>query len=183
MARPLSASLSIGGPIPSNLLPTLISLIQQQHVTLSTIDALFHPLTVTDLLDAARGETLDLFATDAPYGEFPVLEAYLMAHHIGFDRHHHADTQFDATLLRFRPGMSCPRVFASENEDQAILVEARLLSHVLHLLRASQTTDASNLLSLAIGNDIPPLAPLQFVEHNQTCHGDCVAAAPPLTTL
>src|SRR5215210_3066728 len=105
MPEEISAHITIGGRIPRELVSELCQLIGQEGVGLNWCSPAFEPATEQDLLAAldADESQLCLYADGAAWGEFQVLEPFLHAHQIPFDRHHDGKYDIISTILFYRP--------------------------------------------------------------------------------
>jgi hypothetical protein len=145
MSDYLAAQITIGGCISRAIAPRLCKLIGAANLLLDWEEP-FEPRTAEDLLAGRReidGEwVLQLTYLDAPYGAFPELEAFLVAHEIPFDRQSDPGHGYDGALVIFRPGAGPSQFIATSNGEPAVRLqpvwdlEASLRDYARHVGRA-----------------------------------------------
>ena len=164
MSDRMAAEIEMGGPVRRRHVPGLIKAINAEGVFVGWEEALFDAANAQDLLDIAGGfekGTLILADPEARYGYFDDLEAFLVKHSIGFNRHSEAKYEHEGEYVQFRPGMKKPLVqFATQ--AQTPVVPAHLLNPVRQALATGHVKKALRALNKATGPIIPPLAPLRI---------------------
>lgn len=180
MPEMIAAHITIGGRVPSELVPQLCELISQEDLALDWGGKQFAPRTAEDLLSARQGQRLQLFAETASWGEFKSLEQFLIEHQIPFDRHHDAKYEIASTALFYRPEFGCQEFLTDGNEEvlcqAAPLLElAASLRQVREQLSGGQISAAEDQLSACIDQleshlpaEVPPLPQFEiagFTKH------------------
>ena len=164
MSDRMAAEIEIGGPVRRRHVPGLIKAINAEGVFIGWEEAIFDAGNAQDLVDIAAGfekGTLVLADPEACYGYFDGLEAFLVKHGIGFNRHSEAKYEHEGEYVQFRPGMKKPFVqFATQ--AQTPVVPVPLLKPVRQALKKGQVTKALRTLNKTTGLTIPPLTPLRI---------------------
>lgn len=115
MADRVSASITIGGALPSVLLPDFITLIEQQGLS-TEWDG--EPFTASDL---AGNAALDLMAHEVAWGRFEELEAFCVNNALPFSRWSGAyPCQWGAERVVFT-GSGEPRSYAADEDDYILI--------------------------------------------------------------
>lgn len=115
MADRVSASITIGGALPSVLLPDFITLIEQQRLS-TEWDG--EPFTASDL---AGNAALDLMAHEVAWGRFEELEAFCVKNALSFSRWSGAyPGQWGAERVVFT-GSGEPRSYAADEDDYILI--------------------------------------------------------------
>jgi len=147
------ASIEIGGPVSADLIPALEALISNAGL-----------ISLDDDLELYIDEDGLLVLEDkqAPYGEFPELEEWLVEHGIAFDRH--ASGYFDLLpeWISFRPGQGRLLHLLDGEGDEVIshrgVQQALANSTSLPALQAA--------LTKVLGPEVPPLNPINLKENH-----------------
>lgn len=115
MADRVSASITIGGALPSALLPDLIALIEQERLSTEWDGEVF---TASDL----TGNTaLDLMAHEVAWGRFEELEAFCVKNALPFSRWSGAyPGQWGAERVVFT-GSGEPQSYAADEDDYILI--------------------------------------------------------------
>jgi len=181
MADRMSAEITIGGPVPRELVEQLCGEIQAAGVRLDYDGPYYEPHTAEDLL-AACGEDGLLFMADheVAYGEFTQLEDSLKQNNIGFTRRSEGKYEYDPLVYEFRPGRNSVEILTNNDFEPVIharpVAEAEaLLTEAVELLddgdiirkinRAQQrVAEAITTLQAALPPKLPPLEPLSIVD-------------------
>jgi hypothetical protein len=137
MSEPIPACISIGGKLPSKLVPQLCAAINTDRVSLEWGDALFRPQTAEELLDACdehQGiKVLWLCAEHADWGRLPALEAFLVREaRLPFDLLTDAKLGVDPEQVTYRPGRRPVRFTTTAHGDPVI--SAQLLAPIVKML-------------------------------------------------
>lgn len=115
MADRVSASITIGGALPSVLLPDFITFIEQQRLS-TEWDG--EPFTASDL---AGNAALDLMAHEVAWGRFEELEAFCVKNALSFSRWSGAyPGQWGAERVVFT-GSGEPRSYAADEDDYILI--------------------------------------------------------------
>lgn len=115
MADRVSASITIGGALPSALLPDFIALIEQQRLS-TEWDG--EPFTASDL---AGNAALELMAHEVAWGRFEELEAFCVKNALSFSRWSGAyPGQWGAERVVFT-GSGEPRSYAADEDDYILI--------------------------------------------------------------
>jgi hypothetical protein len=160
----MAAAIEIGGPVPALQLAELIALVRAEGLVVGWEEVPFQPTTATALLALAEGSTLRLVDHAATWGRFDPLEAFLFRHGIAFDRRTDAKYEYDAELVRYRPGMSQPCVRPT-NQDHEPVMAVRSLEPIRQALQGGHVQQALTLLEDHLGPEIPALQPLCVTEN------------------
>ena len=118
MSDRFSADITIGGAVPRSLVAALCEAISDSGAGLDW-EGGCDPGCAEDLLHLAEAEgargTIRLHDCQASYGEFPELEAFLIANGIAFDRASEAKYEYDGEVLKFRPGHEPYHLLATQD--------------------------------------------------------------------
>lgn len=115
MADRVSASITIGGALPSALLPDFIALIEQQGLS-TEWDG--EPFTASDLTGNAA---LELMAHEVAWGRFEELEAFCVNNALPYSRWSGAYSgQWGAERVVFT-GSGEPRSYAADEDDYILI--------------------------------------------------------------
>ncbi len=129
MSEPIPAEITIGGKLPEFLVLPFCQVIQVQSVSLEWGDAWFQPATADDLLSACSDwdgqQVLVLRDDQANYGEFVLLERFLIEHNLSFDRRSEPRFEYPAQRVAFRPGQQ-PSVIPVSSDGEPIVRLAAL---------------------------------------------------------
>jgi hypothetical protein len=185
MSETMSASITIGGHIPGQLVLGLCEAIDSQQVSLEFGGDQFSPGSAEDLL-AARVEqngqlVLQLCDEQALWGWFETLEPFLQKHAIAFDRQTDAKFEYGATLVQFRPGLKT-LILPTDSEGHPVVRIGEIRPVLTQLTKAfgqfaarsqfptySPSEDLQafrevrRTLAKALPRPVPPLRPLTAI--------------------
>jgi len=101
MSDHFPAELHIGGPMPRALLEELIGVIVAEGASLEDYSA---PCATEEALREAfrEGAVVSLYDAEASFGQFDALEAFLVKHHLHFDRYSDAFYEYNAEVVFYR---------------------------------------------------------------------------------
>ena len=160
MADHFPGEIHIGGPIPRTLLNKLLRAIVDEGVSLESYGG---PDADAEALQKAfqEGSIVHLYADQARYGMFAVLEHFLVDHRIPFDRFSEAFCEYSAEVVRYRGGQSTVVLPADQNGH--VLLGREEIAAVLEdaLLEAPAKMEA--IRRLVNPPDTAPLAPIRLV--------------------
>lgn len=158
--------ISIGGTLDQGQVQGLLEAVSKARLSLDWGGDAFEPDLATDLLNAVIEQKtghLTLVDDQAPLDGFPDLEDKLVALKIAYDRHTDAKFESSAMLVCYRPDMSTPVEFLS-NQEGAALVPYASIAEVRRVLRdggANSTNEALKVLDDVLGaefGDLPNLS-------------------------
>lgn len=152
-----NASITIGGPVPPELVDELCQTIREEGLCRDWADP-FNPETAEDLLGALSiDEHLSLSDNQATGDCFDRLEDFLAAYNIPFNRHTDPNNYWDGEIVMFRPGMKKPRYFHA-TESGHISVTSDGVAEVIKLLEQGLPNTAEQRLKelAGYGTDLPP---------------------------
>jgi hypothetical protein len=179
MSEPIAAELRIGGQIRRDLVSGLCKAIAEQGVSLEWGDAYFGPGSAEELSEGCQDRDgvllLCLCDDQANYGEFGILEKFLVDAGISFRRHSDAKHEFDAEVVEFRPGIG--RVeFPSNNNGEGLVPLATLTRIGAAVDNAADTAEGQAALELlrrirnlqhlvheSMPTNVPALEPFEIV--------------------
>ncbi len=160
MADHFPGEIHIGGPIPRSLLKKLLRAAVDEGVS---VEGYGSPDADAEALRKAfqEGAIVHLYADQARYGMFAVLEQFLVDHRIHFDRHSEAFCEYNAEVVRYRGGKEAVVLPADQNGH--VLLGREDIAAVLEdtLLEAPAKVEA--IRRLVNQPDTAPLAPIRFV--------------------
>lgn len=179
MADYVAAHITIGGHVPRRLVRELCQAIGAQGVGLAWGEWDFCPKTAAELLEARReiagAQVLQLFGDEVPYGNFEVLQDFLMDHQLSFDRWHEAKYEISCERMNYRPSLG-PHFFLTNYQEEMVVAAdpllplADLVQRVQELLRRGGKRAAHELLRQCqtllaehLPIAIPPLPSLEIV--------------------
>ncbi len=138
--------ITIGGPIPRELLPELVRLLDHAGVLPDGND-------LRKYLDKGH-----LFFRDAEasYGCFRTLEDFLQAHDIEFGRWSDGTCEYDPEMVTFRKGGE-PRTWPTDRDGQRVV----RTSEVEELLRQRGIKEARRKYRKLLGPVVPPLKKIE----------------------
>ena len=115
-----------------------------------------------------EGQPVRLYDTQARYGQFDILEAFLAEHRIHFDRHSDAYCEFNAENVCYRGGGEPLVTPADQNGNRLVPCQ-----DVLEILDGPSGTDArlKAIRDLVDPPQATPLTPIRFVQEDQPCPG------------
>jgi hypothetical protein len=145
MADYVAAHITIGGRVSERIVPALCQAISEQQVGLEWGAWNFCPGSAQALLKARRkigaARVLRLYSDEMAYGNFDLLQEFLVDHQLPFDRWHDAKYEIPCELMVYRPESEL-RFFLT-NLQEEIVVRAEplmglpaLLQETRQLLRA-----------------------------------------------
>ena len=176
MPEMIAAHITIGGQARNDLVADLCALIAQEDLALDWDGKQFSPRTAKELLAARQteGMRIQLFADAASWGQFELLEQFLIEHQIPFDRHHDAKYEIASTTLFYRPEFGCQEYLTDANEKVVCPARplrglATSLKQVREQLRGGEIAAAEQLIAACIDQldahmptEVPPLPPLEI---------------------
>ncbi len=138
--------ITIGGPIPSELLPELVKLLDHAGVLPDGDD-------LRKYLDKGH-----LFFRDAEasYGCFRTLEDFLQAHDIEFDRWSDGTYEYEPEMVTFRSGTDL-RTWPTDRDGQRVV----RAGEVEKLLRQRGIKEARRRARKLFGPEVPPLKKIE----------------------
>jgi hypothetical protein len=179
MADYVAAHITIGGPVRKRLVPKLCDAICRQGVSLAWGEFDFCPESGKDLLKAccqiAGAKVLRLYGDEVAYGNFDLLQEFLLDRKLPFDRWHESKYEIPCELTVYRPGSDL-RFFLTNLEGEVavkaepLLELADLLQEAEQHLQSDSTHRAQKILrrcqrlaSQHLPSAIPPLPALTIV--------------------
>ena len=161
MSDHFPAELHIGGPIPRAVLKELIGVIVAEGASLEDYG---QPCTTEESLRETfrEGAVVSLYDAEASFGQFDAVEAFLVRHHIPFDRYSDAFYEYNAEAVFYR-GRGEPIIMPTDQEGH-IMIHAEVIAKILdnRSLDASRKLDAVRRLIAPPGTE--PLTPIRFVD-------------------
>ena len=140
MADYVAAHITIGGLVSERLVSKLCDVVCRQGVSLDWGESDFCPKTADDLREACRlvagAKVLRLYGDEVAYGNFDLLQEFLVNHGLPFDRWHESKYEIPCELMIYRPGMDL-RFFLTNLQGE-IVVRAEPLSGLPDLLQQAQ---------------------------------------------
>src|SRR5436190_1587885 len=105
MSESMSAEITLGGPVPYRLIGPLCLAIADEGVSLEWGNASFMPVSAEDLLQARREDdgvkVLKLYADEARWGQFEMLEDFLEKHKLSFRRSSDGKYEYDPEVVEY----------------------------------------------------------------------------------
>src|ERR1700687_1885588 len=102
MSEPIAAEIRIGGKIRHDLVPGLCKAIREECLSFDWDDTRFVPNSAEELINACDERDgvrlLCLYDDQASYGQFSIVEKYLVEAGICYRRHSDAKYEFDAQI-------------------------------------------------------------------------------------
>jgi hypothetical protein len=140
MADYVAAHITIGGGVRERLVPKLCDAICRQGVSLEWGEFDFCPESGEDLLKACRkiagAKVLRLFGDEVAYGNFDLLQGFLLDRKLPFDRWHESKYEIPCERMVYRPDREL-RFFLT-NLDGEIVMRAEPLAGLSRLLQETQ---------------------------------------------
>ena len=160
MADHFPGEIHIGGPIPRTLLNKLLRAIVDEGVSLESYGG---PDADAEALRKAfqEGSIVHLYADQARYGMFAVLEQLLVDHQVPFDRFSEAFCEYNAEVVRYRGGKETVALPADQSGHVVLHWE-----EVLGILDDSSLNDRAKLDAirrLVVRPETEPLGPIRFI--------------------
>jgi len=141
MADYVAAHITIGGTVRERIVPNLCEAIVKQGVSLEWGEWNFCPESSEELLNArqdlASAKVLRVFCDEVAYGNFTVLQEFLVDHQLPFDRWHESKYEIPCELMVYRPDGALR--FHLTNLEGEIVVRAEPLTGLAELLQQTQT--------------------------------------------
>ncbi len=130
MADYVAAHITMGGRVPRQLVPQLCQTIGTQGIGREWGEWDFCPETAAELLNARLeidgAQVLRLFGDEVPYGNFEVLQGFLMDHKLPFDRWHEAKYEISCERLSYRPNLGL-RSFLTNHQEEIVIAADPLM--------------------------------------------------------
>jgi len=179
MADYVAAHITIGGTVSGRIVPDLCQSINAQGVSLKWGEWNFCPETAEELLKAcqeiAGAKVLRLYSDEVGYGNFDVLQEFLIDHELPFDRWHESKYEIPCEQMVYRPEAEL-RFFLTNLQGEIVVTAeplmglAGLLEEAQGLLRTSSKRAAlqvlrhcRRLVAEHLRPSLPPLPALQIV--------------------
>jgi hypothetical protein len=147
----IAAEIRIGGTIRRDLVPGFCKAICDECLSLEWGDAAFDPNSPGELLEACQdcdgARHLRLCDDQASYGQFSILEKFLVEAGICYRRHSDAKYEYDAKIVEFRPGLG-QVVFASNNNGDFLVPLEKLTLIATAIDKAVETAEGQTALEL-----------------------------------
>lgn len=141
MADYVAAHITIGGEVSERLIPKLCDAICRQGVSLEWGEFDFCPESREDLLQGCRkiagAKVLRLYGDEVAYGNFDLLQEFLLDRKLPFDRWHESKYEIPCELLVYRPGSDL-RFFLTDLEGRVVVRAEPLLGLAEQLQLAQQ---------------------------------------------
>ncbi|HEV2968428.1 MAG TPA: hypothetical protein VGY55_00475 [Pirellulales bacterium] len=179
MSEPIPAEIWIGGKTRREQVPQLCKAIEDAGVALEWGDAYFAPETGEELETACQDKDgvrlLCLCDDQANYGEFKLLEEFLVRERITYRRKSDAKYEFDAEVVEHRPQVGQVR-YPSDSSGQPFVPLATMMQIAATIDEAANTAQGQTALELlrrlrnvqqllheALPVVVPPLEPFEIV--------------------
>jgi hypothetical protein len=151
MSEPIAAEIRIGGKIRQAVVPGLCKAIREECLSFDWGDTHFVPNSAEELINACDERDgvrlLCLCDDQASYGQFSIVEKYLVEAGICYRRHSDAKYEFDAQIVEFRPGLG-QVVFASNNNGELLVPLEKLTCIATAIDTATETAEGQTALEL-----------------------------------
>ena len=160
MADHFPGEIHIGGPIPRAVLQKLIRAAVDEGVS---VEGYGGPDADAEALQKAfqEGAVVHLYADQARYGMFAVLEHFLVDHRIPFDRFSEAFCEYNAEVVRYRGGKEAVVLLADQNGH--VLLGREEIAAVLEDASLEAPAKVEAIRRLVSPPETAPLAPIRFV--------------------
>jgi len=160
MADHFPGEIHIGGPIPRAVLQKLIRAAVDEGVS---VEGYGGPDADAEALQKAfqEGAVVHLYADQARYGMFALLEQFLVKHRIHFDRSSEAFCEYNAEVVWYRGGQSAVVLPADQNGN--VLLDRETVAAVLEDASLDAPAKVEAIRRLVSPPDTAPLAPIRFV--------------------
>lgn len=169
MPEVIAAHITIGGCVARELVEELCELISREDLALEWSGKQFEPQSAEDLLSACRtaGKRLRLFADAASWGEFDLLEPFLIEHQVPFDRHHDSKYEIDRSTLFYRTELGRLEFLTDGSEAvlcpvQPLRAVSKMLAQVRLELKRGRSPEAGFLIEECVEElreHLPPEIP------------------------
>lgn len=174
MSDRMATDILIGGRIPRALAGALATVIQEEGVALDDDAPAFLPHTADDLLTAVHHGHLALADPARAWGQFDLLEEFLITHRIPFTRYTAGTSDYPPVAVSVRHGMTRPITFLTTPERGIVIAASGLTPLITALQRAGAASTPETVrrhliatvvrrLRRAAGHTIPALPPFTFV--------------------
>jgi len=160
MADHFPGEIHIGGPIPRGLRKKLFRAIVDEGASLESYGG---PDADAEALRKSfqEGSIVHLYADQARYGMFAVLERFLVDHRIPFDRFSEAFCEYNAEVVRYRGGQSAVVLPADQNGQ--VLLSREEVAGILEDASLDAPAKVEAIRRLVNPPETAPLAPIRFV--------------------
>ncbi len=156
------AEICIGGTLDRLLIPDLLTTVGSSGVCLGWETPPFTPTTEPELCQALDlHHHLHFYNSFAPEGEFPLLEAWLIQHQLGFTRTSMGNGSYQAQRAQFRRGLRTPIEHAVDQAGHELIARPALCI-ALQYLKEGAIEHAETLLERTIGPSLAPLPPFRI---------------------
>jgi hypothetical protein len=146
-----AAEIRIGGKIRQDLVPGLCKAIREERLSFDWGDTCFDPDSAEELTEACDERDgvrlLCLCDDQASYGQFSILEKFLVEAGISYRRHSDAKYEYDAEIVEFRPGLG-QVVFVSNNDGEFLVPLENLARVATAIDKATETAEGQTALEL-----------------------------------
>ena len=161
MSDHFAGHIEIGGPIPRAVLAELIRVIEAEGASLEDYGG---PQANKKEIRAAlcESEVVRLCDDQARYGQFDVLEAFLVKHRIHFDRFSEAFCDFSAEAVYYRGGKEA--VVLPADQSGHVLLTFEEVTGILDDKSLDDGGKLKALRHLVARPETEPLAPIRFLE-------------------
>jgi hypothetical protein len=160
MADHFPGEIHVGGPIPRTVLQKLIRAIVDEGASLESYGG--PDADAEDLRKAFQeGAIVHLYADQARYGMFAVLERFLVDHRIPFDRFSEAFCEYNAEVVRYRGGKEAIVLPADQNGN--VLLNREEVAAVLEDASLEAPAKVDAIRCLVNPPQAEPLVPIRFV--------------------
>jgi hypothetical protein len=147
----IAAEIRIGGTIRQDLVPGLCKAIRDERLSFDWDDSCFDPDSAEELIEACDERDgvrlLCLCDDQASYGQFSILEKYLVEAGICYWRHSDGKYEYDAEIVEFRPGLG-QVAFASNNGGDFLVPLEKLTRIATAIDKATETAEGQTALEL-----------------------------------
>lgn len=171
MADYFAAEITLGGNVPTAVVPELCRRICDLGLSDDDEQSCFKPEAASDLLDGCREidgvRLLRLSDSEAYFGRFASLETFLQKKGISYCRITDSKYEHDGEIVEFRPEMGLVRTLASKSGEPLMPLHAvrealSSLYLVQTLLDSRRERKAQAVLRRCckqLGQSLPPLVP------------------------
>lgn len=169
MGEHFSTEIVIGGTIKREQIQALIDLVNKEDLRQDWGSDSERIETVEDLRKHKNNDGVLWFCNESQrWGEFPVLEAFLVEQNISFDRHHSPRYEYNGELVLFRAGMESPSI-ATADSELVLMLDVSVVADIRNKLKLDHSAEGitrvlEELDALCFDFDIPELSPFEIVD-------------------